>query len=205
MSQVIQFICLRTQNVLADYNKFKKIPEEILNGTISLEDLVECRPSLSKEEIKILKELKEEVTEYFRNNIDVIKRELRHDYSYVISHFETLKPEYKFSYVMEKYRPDINPVTALCYEIRRVGRKFNPDNLYHAWLNDLVHDYATNSSIIGALKLDIFNLKKILNQYGILINVSGTIPLELFHAKQTISEFEAHIKELSKVSIDEHL
>ena len=89
-----------------------------------------------------------------------------------------------------KYRPNINPVRALFYELREITRSYNIENEYHAWLLGLIQDQEYNNKIIDALSIDIKRLEKIVSRYYLpLTQYTDKIPLELFHARQLIKDF----------------
>lgn len=198
MSKVLQFTCLKVHAALIEFQKTKSTPKDLLDGEITVQDIKDCISQFNTTQQKDLYSLIRHYRNYVSRNISIVKRNLREDYKQAISQFQTRDKSFFYPAVMEKYRSDINPITALCYEFKRCFTKYDPEDLYHQWLTNIVTDRKTNKEMVHALKSDIFSLEKILAQYSILFDVDDHIPLELFHAKQKIKDFEDHIKEVTR-------
>lgn len=199
MSNVVKLVCLKVRSALLEFQKTKSVPKLMINGDITLSDISSCMSNFNDDEIIQLKKMQGLYKNYCITNKKRFKANLRAEYADAIINFKTRDPDFIFEDIMSAYRKDINPVSALCNELNRMSKSYDPDNLYHQWLIDLVTGKEMNKKLYNALKTDIFVLDNILNKYNLLFSVdSSQIPLELFHAKQKIKEFEKNMEELSK-------
>ena len=115
---------------------------------------------------------------------------LKKEYVAVMNDLSSEHEAFIFEHVRKKYRPGMNPLRALYYEIREVKRTFSSENDYHVWLVELITDKGFRNILEDALTKDVKRLEKIIARYYLpIIKNSTDIPLELFHAKQTISDF----------------
>lgn len=191
MSDVVDFVLLRIQNELEKYKKSKTIPFDLLEGAYSIDDIKQgYYDKLTTKYQKIADSLIKDYEQKILNNLDSLKIALRKDYSSTITQLETEKSDFKFPSVLIKYRPNINPVRAIFYEIREITRSYNIENEYHAWLLSLLQNAEYNNKIIDALSIDIRRLEKVVSRYYLpLTQYTDSIPLELFHARQLIKDF----------------
>ena len=191
MSDVVDFVLLRIQNELEKYKKSKTIPFDLLEGAYSIDDIKQgYYDKLTTKYQKIADSLIKDYEQKIVNNLDSLKIALRKDYSSTITQLETEKSDFKFPSVLIKYRPNINPVRAIFYEIREITRSYNIENEYHAWLLSLLQNAEYNNKIIDALSIDIRRLEKVVSRYYLpLTQYTDSIPLELFHARQLIKDF----------------
>jgi hypothetical protein len=191
MSDVVDFVLLRIQNELEKYKKSKTIPFDLLEGAYSIDDIKQgYYDKLTTKYQKIADSLIKDYEQKILNNLDSLKIALRKDYTSTITQLETEKADFKFPSVLIKYRPNINPVRAIFYEIREITRSYNIENEYHAWLLSLLQNAEYNNKVIDALSIDIRRLEKVVSRYYLpLIKYTDSIPLELFHARQLIKDF----------------
>jgi len=191
MSDVVDFVLLRIQNELDKYKKTKTIPFDLLEGAYSIDDIkLNYYAKLDPKYQKIADALIKSYEEKINNNLESLKIALRKEYTSIINQLETEVGDFKFPSVLVKYRPNINPVRALFYEIREITRSYNTENEYHAWLIGLMQDLEYNNKLVDALSVDIRRLEKIVSRYYLpLIKYTDKIPLELFHARQLIKDF----------------
>lgn len=191
MNDVVDFVLLRIQHELDKYKKSKTVPFDLLEGAYSIDEIK--NGYYDKLDVKYQKIADALITDYEKkisNNVDSLKIALRKDYTSTIDQLETESATFKFPSVLIKYRPNINPVRALFYEIREITRSYNLENEYHAWLLGLIQDQEYNNKIIDALSIDIKRLEKIVSRYYLpLTQYTDKIPLELFHARQLIKDF----------------
>jgi hypothetical protein len=192
MNEVVDFVLLRIQNELDKYKKSKTVPFDLLEGAYSIDDIKEhYYDKLEPKYQKIADSLISAYEEKINSGLESLKIALRKDYSSTISQLETEVGDFKFPSVLIKYRPNINPVRALFYEVREITRSYNSENEYHSWLLGLVQDREYNNKIVDALSIDIKRLEKIVSRYYLpLIKYTDKIPLELFHARQLIKDFQ---------------
>lgn len=191
MSDVVDFVLLRIQHELDKYKKSKTLPFDLLEGAYSIDEIKNSYyDSLSPKYQKIADSLIADYEKKINNNLDSLKTALRKDYTSTINQLETETATFKFPSVLIKYRPNINPVRALFYEVREITRSYSIENEYHVWLIGLIQDQEYNNKIIDALSIDIKRLEKIVSRYYLpLTNYTDKIPLELFHARQLIKDF----------------
>jgi hypothetical protein len=191
MDDVVDFVLLRIQHELEKYRKTKTLPFDLLEGAYSIDDIKQgYYKKLNPKYKKIADALIKDYEKKIRNNLDSLKLALRKDYVSTMSQLETESSDFKFPSVLSKYRPSINPVKALFYEIRELTRTYNIDSEYHIWLLSLLQDAEYNNKIVDALSIDIKRLEKIVSRYYLpMTNYTDSIPLELFHARQLIKDF----------------
>jgi len=191
MDDVVDFVLLRIQHELEKYRKTKTLPFDLLEGAYSVDDIKQgYYEKLNPKYKKIADMLINDYEKKIKNNLDSLKVALRKDYVSTMSQLETESSDFKFPSVLSKYRPSINPVKALFYEIRELTRTYNIDSDYHIWLLSLLQDQEYNNKIVDALSIDIKRLEKIVSRYYLpMTNYTDSIPLELFHARQLIKDF----------------
>jgi phenylalanyl-tRNA synthetase alpha subunit len=191
MSDIVDFVLLRIQHELDKYKKSKTVPFDLLEGAYSIDEIKNgYYDKLSPRYQKIADTLISDYEKKINNNLESLKTALRNDYTSTINQLESESTTFKFPSVLIKYRPNINPIRALFYEIREITRSYNIENEYHAWLLGLIQDQEYNNKIIDALSIDIKRLEKIVSRYYLpLTQYTDKIPLELFHARQLIKDF----------------
>ncbi len=191
MNEVVDFVLLRIQSELDKYKKSKTIPFDLLEGAYSIGDIKEhYYDKLDPKYQKIADSLIKAYEQKINSGLESLKTALRKDYTSVVNQLETEVGDFKFPSVLVKYRPNINPVRALFYEIREITRCYSIENEYHSWLLGLIQDREYNNKIVDALSIDIRRLEKIVSRYYLpLTKYTDQIPLELFHARQLIKDF----------------
>jgi len=191
MDDIVDFVLLRIQQELEKYHKTKTLPFDLLEGAYSIDDIKqEYYEKLNPRYQKIANALIKDYERKIQNNLDSLKIALRKDYVSTMNQLETESSDFKFPSVLTKYRPSINPVKALFYEVRELTRTYNIESEYHVWLLSLLQDLEYNNKIVDALSIDIKRLEKIVSRYYLpMINYTDSIPLELFHARQLIKDF----------------
>jgi hypothetical protein len=194
MSDVIDFVCLRIQSELDKYIKTKTVPHDLLEGTYSIDDIKKCKSTFTKRQQKAADRLINQYTKNIQNNLESLKTALRKDYENTIGTLRSTHPDFMFPSVLVKYRNNINPITALYYELREALRTYNSENEYKVWIVDLVSDMEFNNKLIGGLSTDIKRLERIIQRYyWPLVQIDNNIPLELFHARQLIKDYKHYI------------
>lgn len=123
------------------------------------------------------------------NREEVIKQ-LKNDYAVLFKTFCTSDIDFVFPGVLKHYRPGINPVVAIFYEIQNLCAYPERNEEMHYWLEDMLTEPEFNQKLISALEQDIKSLKHIIVQYyRVLKGNEENMPLELYHAKRKIEEF----------------
>jgi hypothetical protein len=194
-NNVFDFVLLRIQHELDKYQKTKTLPHDLLEGAYSIDDIKNhYYDRLSPKYKKIADRLVKDYQHNMKHSLDSIKFALRKEYGATMSNLETEQAKFKFPSVLTKYRPDINPIRALFYELREITRSYNYDSEYHQWLLGTITDNEFNNQIVDALLVDIKRLERIVSRYYLpLTQYTKEIPLELFHARQLIKDFRHYI------------
>lgn len=188
---VVDFTLLRIQHELDKFSKSKTIPFDLLEGAYSINDIkdhyyTKLSPKHKKTADSLITAYEQKIT----TNLDSLKKALRKDYTSTFNNLETDSVDFKFPSILVKYRPNINPIRAMFYEVREVTRSFNPDNDYHDWIIAVLSDHEYNNKIVDALSIDIKRLEKIVSRYYLpMTKYTDGIPLEIFHARQLINDF----------------
>jgi hypothetical protein len=188
---VFDFVLLRIQSELDKYQKTKTLPHDLLEGAYSVDEIKHhYYDQLSPKHKKIADRLIKDYQQKMKNSLVSLKCALRKEYASTIAGLETEKSNFKFPSVLSKYRPNINPVRALFYELREITRTYNHENEYHMWLLGIITNNEYNNQLVDALSVDIKRLEKIVSRYYLpLTQYTNSIPLELFHARQLIKDF----------------
>lgn len=191
MDDVVDFVLLRIQHELEKYHKTKTLPFDLLEGAYSVDDIKQgYYEKLNPKYKKIADALIKDYEKKIHNNLESLKIALRKDYVSTMNQLETESSDFKFPSVLTKYRPSINPVKAIFYEIREITRSYNIENEYQVWLLTLLKDLEYNNKLVDALSIDIKRLEKIVSRYYLpMVRYTDAIPLELFHARQLIKDF----------------
>ncbi len=189
--EVIDFEVLRIQSELENYSRTETLPHLLLNGAYNLDDIFDAYyDKLTPKHKLIADHLKSNYDTTLTHCITSLRIALKKEYVAVMNDLSSEHEAFIFEHVRKKYRPGMNPLRALYYEIREVKRTFSSENDYHVWLVELITDKGFRNILEDALTKDIKRLEKIIARYYLpIVKNSTDIPLELFHAKQTISDF----------------
>jgi hypothetical protein len=189
--EVINFEVLRIQSELDNYSRTETLPHLLLNGAYDLDEIFNAYYNKLTPKHKLIADhLKSNYATTLTNCITSLRIALKKEYVAVMNDLSSEHESFIFDHVMNKYRPGINPLRALYYEIREVKRNFSRENDYHVWLVELLTDKGFRNILEDAMRKDISRLEKIIARYYLpIVKNSTDIPLELFHAKQTISDF----------------
>ena len=189
--EVIDFEVLRIQSELENYSRTETLPHLLLNGAYNLDDIFDAYyDKLTPKHKLIADHLKSSYDTTLTHCITSLRIALTKEYVAVMNDLSSEHEAFIFEHVRKKYRPGMNPLRALYYEIREVKRTFSSENDYHVWLVELITDKGFRNILEDALTKDIKRLEKIIARYYLpIVKNSTDIPLELFHAKQTISDF----------------
>lgn len=202
MNNVVSLKCARIREDLENFSANGVVPQSLRKGEYTVVDINYCNESWPKHIQYAANHLVAKYHLAEKTELIELKKHLRKDYADVIDNLETNRPMFMFPTILGQYRPDINPVRALYYEIREMTRDFNPRNDRHLWLMSIVQDNVFNDALLNALKHDVSALKTILEKYYVVVLLKDkSIPLELFHAKQEIQEFR-HYYNVFKIARD---
>ena len=191
MSDLIDFKCVRLQIELDRFNRSNTIPHDLLEGSFSIEDVEECMSKFTPKYKRIATKLIKTYKLNVKKNLSQLKETLRTDYAATIETLSTHSPHFIFPLLLKKYRPNINPVTALYYESRELIRSYDPTSHKDVWLHGLITDIEFNNKILDALSKDMKRLERVISRYyWPLTQLDDNIPLELFHARQMTKDFK---------------
>tara|TARA_Y100000389_G_scaffold69862_1_gene66559 strand:- start:97 stop:723 length:627 start_codon:yes stop_codon:yes gene_type:complete len=190
VSKIVNFTCLRIQAELDKYSRTKTIPHDLLDGLWTIDDIESCLEHMPKRYQRWGKKLIKEYTEFLDSNVDELKKALRKEYTAGMKAARTRDKHFSFPRVLNRYRPDINPIRALYYEARNLTRAYDSEDEYHQWLAELVTDKSFNNAMLDAMSHDIKRLERVIQRYywPMLKLEEEQIPLELFHARQLIKD-----------------
>ena len=202
--EVIDFEVLRIQSELENYSRTETLPHLLLNGAYNLDEVFNAYyDKLTPKHKLIADHLKSNYATTLTNCITSLRIALKKEYVAVMNDLSSEHEAFIFEHVLNKYRPGINPLRALYYEIREVKRTFSSENDYHIWLVELLTDKGFRNILEDALTKDIKRLEKIIARYYVpIVKNSTDIPLELFHAKQTISDFRHYATVFRDIDAD---
>jgi hypothetical protein len=193
MSELIDIVCVRVAAVLEEYAHTGILPHLLLCHTVTIDDLEHCFDQLTPQQQSVVVSMIRHYVDHMRENLHQLKQQLRADYTHTLDNLQTRSTEFQFPTVLARYRNNINPTTALYYDVREVVRGYNPDDDRHVWLHGLLADRAFNNKILDALSADMRSLEKIVKDYQWpLRKLDKKIPLEIFHARQIIKDFSNH-------------
>jgi len=189
--EVIDFEILRIQNELEYFQRTNSLPHIFLDGRHSIDELHNLhyvKLSASHQELADL--LKKDYDGIVRNTMDEMKSKLSREYLHLMNNLASEHKSFRFVFIEEKYRPGLNPLRALYYEVREVSRRYNPEHPDHRWIVDILTDGTYKRIVIDALNKDIRKLEKLVKTfYRPLLMHTKSVPLELFHVKQMLSDF----------------
>ena len=117
-------------------------------------------------------------------------QQLKEEYATLLSELQTQDQRFSVDWVLAGYREDINPVTALYYESRKIHGYYNANDSNHVWLRYLLRDQEFLNELTDALIADVATLEQFLVKYRLLLHEDiqeGS--LELIHAKQLCKDF----------------
>lgn len=193
MSDVVEFLCIKIQAYLDDYKNSQTIPEDLFEGIITVDDIEQCISVLPDQYKTLGFALIRSYTRELQKNLQTVKQNLRKEYYRSLESLKTTDYDLAFPSVINRYRPDINPVAALYYDAREMTRNFNPEDERHIWLHSILVQPKLNNRILDALSSDIRELERIVKKYyWPLTQLDSHIPLELFHARQLIKDFSQY-------------
>jgi len=187
---VINIICVRIQNELNKYEITKTVPHDLLEGVFNLDDIERCMDYFSPKHKELAQKLIKDYTIFVDGNLKDLRIALRKDYESVMDTLETKSNKFIFPTVMSRYRPNINPLTALYYDSREMFRRYNSEDPRHIWLLDIITDRNFSNEMLDSLSRDVKRLERVIQRYyWPFSKVDKKIPLELFHARQQLKDF----------------
>lgn len=196
MSKIVDFVCVRVKNEVGKFMKSNIISRDLINGEFSVTDIQHCIETcdrLSQDEKIAAQQMIDKYNQLVEKNYNAVKNHFRHEYANLIENLKTCSDDFRFTVIMQKYRNNINPVSALYYEVRHMLHNFSPENEAHAWLMDIITDAEFIKKLLNAIDEDVRSLEKIMNiYYQPLTNNKDNIPLEIFHIRHLLEDFKVY-------------
>jgi len=173
--EVIDFEVLRIQNELDYFQSTGLLPHIFLDGRHTIDEILALHyVKLSANHQEIADSLNKNYDSVVSKTISDMKVSLNVEYTHIMGNLASEHKSFRFDFIEEKYRPGLNPLRALYYEVREVSRKYNPENPDHR----------------------IRKLEKLVKKFYRPLRLhSKSISLEMFHVKQMISDF-THYREI---------
>jgi len=195
--EVIDFEVLRIQNELDYFQSTGLLPHIFLDGRHTIDEILALHyVKLSANHQEIADSLNKNYDSVVSKTISDMKVSLNVEYTHIMGNLASEHKSFRFDFIEEKYRPGLNPLRALYYEVREVSRKYNPENPDHRWIVDIFTDIVYKKIVIDALSKDIRKLEKLVKKFYRPLRLhSKSISLEMFHVKQMISDF-THYREI---------
>lgn len=182
MSDIIDFRLVRFESLLLSFAKTNEIPTDFLDGTMDLEYLsIKYKSQLSEYHNKLVSKLKRLMTSKLRNSADNVLESFMEEYIHFYNNQCTKEDKWRIHEVASKYRPNLNPIRALYYEILRVMNGYNPENSVHHIVVDLFMDNEWRNTIINCVTKDIVTIDKILSTYHMPLEKIGEKPFEFLY------------------------
>jgi hypothetical protein len=189
--EVIDFEILRIQNELEYFHRTNSLPHSFLDGRHDIDELLSLHyVKLSAKHQELADLLKKDYGVIVSKTMAKMKRKLSTEYLHLMNNLASEHKSFRFDFMEEKYRPGLNPLRALYYEVREVSRRYNSENPDHQWIVGILTDGTYKRIVIHALNKDIRKLEKLVKTFyrPMVLHTKGA-PLELFHVKQMLSDF----------------
>ena len=141
MSDIIDFRLVRFESLLIKFAKSNEIPIEFLDGTMNLDYLSKRYTSqLSDYHKKVAVKLKRLLSSKIKKSADNVLESFMEDYIHFYNNQCTKEEKWRIIEVARKYRPNLNPIRALYYELLNIMNEYNPENEVHQIVVDLFLD-----------------------------------------------------------------
>lgn len=191
MSKIVDFVCLRIRSEIDKYIETGEIPDILLEGFFTIEEMTECISNANPLQSAALNEVLAKINEIEAEKSVHVKNQMKKEYRHTMTNLKTNSSDFMFPTVLARYRNNLNPIRALYYELKEIFAGFNPDNDRHIWLLSLFHNHGFNQQLTLAISKDIEMLYEFFDKYNNLLSFeSSDIPLELFHARELIKDYQ---------------
>jgi len=199
-ADIVDFLCLRIESELRDFNNTGRISDTLLEGAYSIRDCERCMPSFSTEIQAAAEKLIALYMHTTEKSKDILVDTFRQEYRILLLNLRTKNSEFKFPVLLANYRETINPISVLYYEVKYAKRRFDLDSEIHPWLHNLITNPEFNHRVRLALEHDIDSLQKILNRYyWAFTHLDFNAPLEIVHAKVQLKDFRHYLEFFERV------
>ncbi len=119
-------------------------------------------------------------------------------YSIVLKKLKTNKTEFKFPTVLYKYRPNINPVRAIYFDVKALELLYDKENKNHRWLLSLFEDKRWYKKLLNAIHTDIISIENLINKNKLRWADMKmlTLPIKVHEAEQLLQDLNTWLYEL---------
>ena len=118
-------------------------------------------------------------------------------YSIVLKKLKTNKTEFKFPTVLYKYRPNINPVRAIYFDVKALELLYDKENKNHRWLLSLFEDKRWYKKLLNAIHTDIVSIENLINKNKLRWADMKmlTLPIKVHEAEQLLQDLNTWLYE----------
>ena len=182
MSDIIDFRFVRFESLLIKFARSNEIPTDFLDGSMDLDYLsTKYKSQLSDYHLKLVTKLKRLMSSKIKKSADNVLEAFMEEYIYFYNNQCTKEEKWRIYEVASKYRPNLNPIRALYYELLSIMNSFNPENSVHHIVIDLFMDSEWRNSIINCVTKDMKAIDKILTTYRYPLDKIGEKPFEFLY------------------------
>ena len=171
MKGIINFNKTRLLLELEEYKVTGNIPPYFLEGVFKQEfddsraALVHWRAELSDAGYaKQFDEIEKFIINNEVDNYTEEKEKFDLEFSIVMKRLKTNKSDFKFPTVLYKYRPGINPVRAIYFDLKAMEVLYDKENKNHRWLLSLFEDKKWYKKLLNAIHTDIISVENLINK-----------------------------------------
>lgn len=119
------------------------------------------------------------------------------EFSIVLKRLKTNKSDFKFPTILYKYRPNINPVRAIYFDIKALEVLYDKENKNHRWLLSLFQDKKWYKKLLNAIHTDIISLENLINKNKLRWTSMKmlTLPVKIHEAEQLLQDLNTWLYE----------
>lgn len=193
---------------LEEYKVENKIPPYFLDGGYKkeFEDSISALDYWKKELASsgYSNEL-DEIRKFLTNNqVDTYTEEKEKfdlEYTILLKKLKTNKSDFKFPTVLYKYRPGINPVRALYFDVKALEVLYDKENKTHRWLISLFEDKKWYRKLQNAIHHDIISMENLINKHKLRWTEIKmlTLPVKIHEAEQLLQDLNTWLYEFENV------
>ncbi len=134
-----------------------------------------------------------------KNNSEIdlqLRYDLEDSYFTIIENFLTKDSSYYFPSILKKYRPNINPVRALYFDVQEVDVQFKSDDENHQFIYDRFKSKEFYKKLITDIEKDLNSLYIIENKYKSTKKNHHffTLPISFYHIQDMIKDMKKWLK-----------
>jgi len=182
MSDIIDFRLVRFESLLIKFAKSNEIPIDFLDGSMNLDYLAKrYNDQLSDYHKKVVVKLKRLMSSKIKKSADNVLEAFMEDYIHFYNNQCTKEDQWKLEIVTNKYRPNLNPIRALYYELLGIRNSYNPENDAQTFVVDLFSDTTWRNNIINCITKDVRSIDKITSTYHYPLEKIGEKPFEFLY------------------------